>query len=95
VRRERLCSAYVSGKVFSRCINKKIAEKNGKIGTKKRFIKMKDYTKKFKQEMAFFIHPKTGYVTYNKKCLRCKEDCKQSYRVELIVCKHYSTEEKT
>jgi len=50
---------------------------------------MKDYTKKYKQEMAFFIRPKTGYVTYNKMCLDCVHECKQSYRVDIVVCRHY------
>jgi hypothetical protein len=51
---------------------------------------MRNYTKKFKQEMAFFIHPKTGYVTYNVKCLKCiHNDCKQSFRVEIVSCRHY------
>lgn len=54
---------------------------------------MKDYSKKFKQEMAFFIHPKTGYVTYNEKCKDCIHDCKQSYRVEIVRCKHYQKQE--
>lgn len=51
---------------------------------------MRNYTKKFKHEMAFFIHPKTGYVTYNAKCLKCiHTDCKQSFRVRVVSCRHY------
>jgi len=52
---------------------------------------MKDYTKKYKREMDFFINPKTGYVTYNEQCKVCKNDCKQSYRVTLVKCP-YNTE---
>ena len=51
---------------------------------------MKDYSKKYQKEMAFFIHPKTGFVTYNGKCKTCiHDDCKQSYRVKIIRCPHY------
>jgi len=53
-------------------------------------------TKKFKREMAFFIHPKTGFVTYNEKCLTCTQsDCKQSFRAEVVVCPHYEKKEVT
>ena len=52
---------------------------------------MKDYTKKYMREMSFFIHPKTGYVTYNPKCLRCASTtCKQSYRVQIVACPTYA-----
>ena len=55
---------------------------------------MKDYTEKYKREMAFFIHPKTCFVTYNKKCLRCiHDDCKQSYRVQVVFCPTYEKKE--
>jgi len=51
-------------------------------------------TKKFKQEMEFFIHPKTGFVTYNEKCLTCIQDgCKQSYRVKVVACPDYEKKE--
>jgi len=47
-------------------------------------------SKKFRQEWAFFIHPKTGRVKYNKLCARCEhEECKQSYKVKIIVCPHF------
>lgn len=55
---------------------------------------MKDYTKKYKREMDFFIHPKTGYVTYNDKCLSCIHgECKQSYRVKVVACPDYEKKE--
>ena len=50
---------------------------------------MPKLTKKFKREWDFFIHPKTGFVTCNQKCLRCINDCKQSYRVKIVVCPFY------
>lgn len=52
---------------------------------------MKNYTKKFKEEMAFFIHPKTGRVSYNDLCNRCTEDCKQSFRAEIVCCPSYKS----
>jgi hypothetical protein len=57
---------------------------------------MRNYTKKFKREMRFFIHPTTGFVTYNKKCSACVHpDCKQSYRTAIIACKNYLKKELT
>jgi hypothetical protein len=55
---------------------------------------MPKFTERFKKERAFFIKPKTGYLTYNKKCLRCKHDCKQSYRARIVVCPIYEVNEK-
>lgn len=40
---------------------------------------MPKLTKKEKQEWELFIDPKTGRRTYNKLCLNCIHDCKQSY----------------
>lgn len=54
---------------------------------------MPRYTKKFKQEMAFFLHPRSGYVTYNKKCNGCIHDCKQSFRAKVIFCNQYQKKE--
>ena len=51
-------------------------------------------TKKFKEEWEFYIHPKTGFVTYNEKCLRCIHDCKQSYRVKIAACPSYEKAQK-
>ena len=48
---------------------------------------MKKFTKKYKNERAFFIHPRTGFITYNKLCKRCVHiECKQSYRVKTSRC---------
>ena len=54
---------------------------------------MKDYTKKYKREMEFFIHPKTEYVTYNEKCLSCPGECKQSFRAQIVACPHCEKKE--
>lgn len=48
-------------------------------------------SKKAKQEWNFFINPKTGRRTYNGLCLRCKNKCKQSYKVTVIFCPKYKT----
>jgi len=50
---------------------------------------MPGLTKKEKQEWEFFIDPKTGRRTYNKQCLKCVHDCKQSYKAQLIDCPKY------
>lgn len=51
--------------------------------------------KKFKNEWAFFINPKTARITYNKLCNKCECDCKQSYRVEVICCLDYRKKERS
>ncbi|MCL2369673.1 MAG: hypothetical protein FWC80_00355 [Firmicutes bacterium] len=50
---------------------------------------MPRYREKFKREMTFFINPRTGDVTYNKKCAVCIHDCKQSYKTKIITCQFY------
>lgn len=50
---------------------------------------MPRYKEKFKEEMAFFINPQSGYVTYNHKCKTCTQDCKQSFQAEIICCHFY------
>jgi len=47
------------------------------------------YTKKIRKDWVFFTRPRTGRIAYNKKCLRCIHDCKQSYRTQVIVCFNY------
>lgn len=43
-------------------------------------------SKKVKDEMQFFINPKTHKRQYNLHCQHCTNDCKQSYRVQIICC---------
>lgn len=58
-------------------------------GGKKGDLMSRNYTKKFKEENAFFINPATGRVEFNKLCNQCMHECKQSYRAEIVACKNY------
>ena len=42
-------------------------------------------SKKDKMEWSFFIG-ESGRKKYNKLCLQCERDCKQSFRVALVQC---------
>ena len=42
-------------------------------------------SKKDKMEWSFFIG-ENGRRKYNKLCLRCERDCKQSFRATLVQC---------
>ncbi|MBP3898676.1 MAG: hypothetical protein IKA94_02505 [Mogibacterium sp.] len=46
------------------------------------------YTKKFKEEWAFFLN-KCGKLEYAAKCKLCEHDCKQSFRAVVMYCPHY------
>lgn len=46
-------------------------------------------SKKYKQENDFYINSKTHKIQYNKKCLKCACNCKQSYKVCVVVCSYY------
>ena len=41
-----------------------------------------------KQELAFFL-TETGRVSYNKLCLCCTHECKQSYRAVVVNCQRF------
>ena len=45
-------------------------------------------SKKRKQEMSLFLG-KTGRIKLNDLCLRCRNDCKQSYKVTVVECRRY------
>ncbi len=45
--------------------------------------------KKWHEENALFLSKKTGKLTYNSKCNRCVNDCKQSYMAILVCCPFY------
>lgn len=47
-------------------------------------------SKKRKQELAFFLNDR-GRVAYNELCRRCRNDCKQSFRVTVIECRKYKS----
>ena len=46
-------------------------------------------SKKWRQEWSFFIGD-SGRRKYNRVCVRCVHDCKQSFRVNLISCPGFS-----
>ena len=39
-------------------------------------------------EWAFF-KDENGHIRYNKLCRMCSNNCKQSFRVDVILCKNY------
>lgn len=45
---------------------------------------------KWKQEWAFFLDA-DGRRKYCELCRRCIHDCKQSFRVLVMSCPHYSS----
>lgn len=45
-------------------------------------------SKKRKQEMSLFI-AETGRIRYNGLCLKCRNDCKQSFRATVLECRRY------
>ena len=47
-------------------------------------------SKKWRLEWAFFLG-ENGRRQYNKTCLGCAHGGKQSFRVGLIACPHYSS----
>ena len=46
-------------------------------------------SQKWRQEWSFFIGD-SGRRKYNRVCVRCVHSCKQSFRVDLIACPHFS-----
>ena len=48
------------------------------------------YTKKFKEEWAFFLN-KYGKLEYAEKCKLCEHDCKQSFRAVVTYCPIYKS----
>lgn len=36
-----------------------------------------------------FFTDKNGDIRYADRCMRCAQDCKQSYRVKIISCKKF------
>lgn len=45
-------------------------------------------SKKSKEEWAFFLNDR-GRKTYNEICRKCRQDCKQSFRVRLVACQRF------
>lgn len=46
------------------------------------------YTKKYKEDWAFFLN-EHGKMAYAEKCRLCEHDCKQSFRAVVMLCPHY------
>ena len=46
------------------------------------------YTKKFREEWAFFLN-EHGKLAFAEKCKLCERDCKQSFRAVVMYCPHY------
>lgn len=49
---------------------------------------MPKMSKKKKMEMSLFLS-ETGRIKYNDLCLRCRNDCKQSFRATILECRRY------
>lgn len=47
-------------------------------------------SKKWRLEWAFFLG-ENSRRQYNRICRKCAHDCKQSFRVDLMACPHYSS----
>ena len=45
-------------------------------------------SKQRKEEWAFFLNERNR-ITYNEKCRNCTQDCKQSFRAEIVYCPKY------
>lgn len=52
---------------------------------------MAKLSKRAKQEWDFFINPETGRRKYNSLCRKCKNKCKQSYKVIVVICPNYQS----
>lgn len=46
-----------------------------------------------KEDMIYFLN-KDEKIEYFKKCIGCKYDCKQSFRVKAVMCSKYKSSEK-
>lgn len=55
---------------------------------------MKKLSEKFIKENQYFINSKTGKIQYNKKCISCENECKQSFNSEILECKKYIKKEE-
>ena len=55
---------------------------------------MKNTSHKDRGEMTFFINPNTRKIEYNKLCAKCSNECKQSFRAEVVQCQLYRKPKK-
>ena len=49
---------------------------------------MPKMSKKKKMEMSLFLS-ETGRIRHNDLCLKCRNDCKQSFRATVLECRRY------
>ena len=49
---------------------------------------MPKMSKKKKTEMSLFLS-ETGRIRHNDLCLKCRNDCKQSFRAIILECRRY------
>ena len=45
-------------------------------------------SKKKKMEMSLFLS-ETGRIRHNDLCLKCRNDCKHSFRAIILECRRY------
>ncbi len=45
-------------------------------------------SKQRKTEWDFFLNEQNR-ITYNELCVKCRKDCKQSFRAQVIQCPRY------
>ena len=64
------------------------------LGKERRRNAMPRMSKKRKMEWAFFLNERNR-ITYNKLCLKCQKDCKQSFRSLVIQCPNYRRKESS
>lgn len=50
-------------------------------------------SEKWKNDNDFFINNKTHKLQFNKKCVACTEDCKQSFKAKVMCCKNFKTKD--
>ena len=53
--------------------------------TAERSAAMPRMSKKRKEEWAFFLNDRNR-ITYNDLCRKCRRECKQSFRAQIIDC---------
>ena len=59
----------------------------------RRLCRIPRMSKKRKEEWALFLNDRNR-ITYNKLCVQCEHECKQSFRAAVIYCPKYSKKEK-
>lgn len=73
----------------------KIYLKKINLNLTKRRVNLSKLSKKFCKEWIFFIKPgQRRRFTFNDKCRKCQNDCKQSYKCILINCNFYKPKRK-